>query len=80
MDWRPITYKSPDTHLKFSWLVCLKTRFFTAPATIKIAFDGPTPPGVDGVVSYSTAIRLNFRFRRVFGLIIRSFTLIYEFL
>lgn len=57
------------TYLKFSWLVCLKTSFFTAPTIGKIGVEGTTPPGVDGVVSYSTAIRLNFRFLRVFGLI-----------
>lgn len=39
-----------------------------------MAFDGPTP-GVDGVVSYSTAIRLNFRFLRVFGLAGLKFSL-----
>lgn len=45
------------------------TRFLTLlllPAIGNIAFE---LPGVDGVVSYSTAIRLNFRFRRVFDLV-----------
>lgn len=45
------------------------TRFFTAQlVAIGNTVLGFELPGVDGVVSYSTAIRLNLRFLRVFGL------------
>lgn len=45
------------------------TRFFNTalPTTGNMELELELP-GVDGVVSYSTAIRLNLRLRRVFGL------------
>lgn len=56
-----------ETHRKFSWQLCFKTRFLTV-------LNGNNGlvlewAGVDGVVvSYSMAMRLNLRLRRVFGL------------
>lgn len=53
---------------KFSWLVCFRTRFLTTAPAIGHIEPGCVIPGVDGVVSYSTAILLNLRFRLVLGL------------
>lgn len=54
------------------------TRFFTELLTIGNMVAAFEVPGVEGVVSYSTAIRLNLRFRRVFGLRIGKIEFIFS--
>lgn len=59
-------------YLKFSCPLCFITRFLTVVPVIGNSGLELTVPGVDGVVSYSTAMRLNLRLRRVFGLQIQN--------